>query len=147
MKYLLVAVLVLSASSASIDAFAEQKIIFCGETISYRKYDQSDSVGDVYCSAACKSEPDCNRDGLLSEGWKIDITMPKSKRMTATQRFSFLGSCTLNGTQYVMSKAEMKVTQETDKNIELLKKEIELLKKENEILKQENDALKSKKKK
>ena len=148
MKYLLIAVLVLSASSVSQKAFAEQKIIFCAESSSYRKGYKSD-FGQSKCNDACAEEVDCGRDGLLSEGWKIDTTMQKERIKEFSKKYPFVGDCTCKGTQYVLSMVEKKVeaSQEVDKNIDLLKKEIELLKKENELLKQENSSLKSKKKK
>ena len=160
MKYLLIAVLALSALSVSLKAFGGQKIIFCGETSSYRPVYKGDD-GAENCNKVCAGKTrDCGLNDLLVEGWKIDANMAKTIPMPIPEPIkvetSFMGICSCNGTQYVLSKVEKKieVAPEPDKNLELLKKEIELLKKENdmlkkdgEALKQENEALKTKVKK
>lgn len=128
MKYLLIVVLLLSALSVSMNAFAEQNIIFCAESIKARGAYQS------ICQRLCSK--DCGLDGLLKAEWKIDTT-------TAKDIPSGMDGCTCVGVQYVLSKG----VPVTDNNTELLKKEIELLKKENEMLKKENDTLKAKGKK
>lgn len=142
MKYLLIAVLALSASSVSMDAFAVQKIIFCAETVTVRPYD---ATTVPLCEQKCGV--DCRLDGLISEGWKIDTNMTKQVPLKEWPLEKF-NQCICNGTQYVLSKVEkeVEVAIGTDKDTEFLKKEIELLKKEIELLKQENQSLKARKK-
>lgn len=148
MKNILTAMLVLSSLGVSLDAFAEQKIIFCGETSSYRPYYKGDD-GDRNCNNVCASSTkNCGLDDLLARGWKIDANMAKTIPMKSPEPLAadtfFIGNCTCNGTHYVLSKEEKKieVAPEPDKNMELLKKEIELLKKENDMLKKDGEALK-----
>jgi len=149
MKRLLIAVVV-TALGVSLDAFAEQKNVFCVETFLY-KPTHSDDTNKSRCGNVCADRGDCNLKAFLADGWKIDESMAKNIPMTYPKPLSqdtfFSGVCECSGTQYVLSKA-VKINN-TDKNtallekeIVLLKKEIELLKKENEMLKQENGALK-----
>jgi hypothetical protein len=143
MKYLLIAAMLISATSVPMVSFAEQKIVFCSEEY---------SAGNKYfmskCGAACTT--DCDLDNLLTNGWKIDTNMPKKiQPPSMTEVEAALYGCVCKGTQYVLSNADNNSDDGTEpnKNIELLKKEIELLKKENRMLKQENNLLTSKAKK
>jgi FtsZ-binding cell division protein ZapB len=146
MKVLSIAVLLFSISIFKLDAFAEQKMIFCGET--YRQAENHDLAWmlrkETVCKDACMK--DCELDKLLSVGWKIDTNMHKEiiKEEWMIAGRSYIRGCTCNGIQYVLSKAEKKVevAPDTDKVSELLKKEMELLKKENDMLKKENEGLK-----
>ena len=100
MKYLIIAVLIVSASAVSADAFAAgQKIVFCAEGI---KYGNESSDAD-----SCKKEcfVACSLNGLLSEGWEIDSKRPKDVTKTEWTNFLFFKSgCTCTGTEYVLSK-------------------------------------------
>jgi hypothetical protein len=102
MKYLLIAVLVLSASSISMDVFAaEQKIIFCAEGYKY-----GNELSDIdSCQKECFVK--CELNGLLSDGWKIDTKMAKEITKETWKSFWFFQSgCTCTGTEYVLSKEE-----------------------------------------
>ncbi|MBC7961616.1 MAG: hypothetical protein H7Y05_01585 [Steroidobacteraceae bacterium] len=136
MKYLLIAVLVLSPLGVSLDAVAEQKILFCSEG-----YRSTESFAESRCLTACTI--DCDLKGLLSNGWKIDTNMPKRITPPSNDVLELM-YCECTGTQYVLSKSDNKEAGDTNINVELLKKEIELLKKENGMLQKENDALKTK---
>jgi hypothetical protein len=100
MKYLLIAILVLSASSVSLYAFAaEQKIIFCVEGYRY-----GNELSDA---ESCKKEcyVGCNINGLLSEGWKINTKMTKNITNNEWKNFLlFKSGCTCTGTEYALSK-------------------------------------------
>ena len=102
MKYLLLAVLISSASAATAHVFAaEQKTIFCAEGI---KYGNESSDAD-----SCKKEcfVGCNLEGLLSEGWKIDTK--KTKEITREKWTNFLlfeSGCTCTGSEYVLTREE-----------------------------------------
>ena len=104
MKYLLIAVLVVSAACVSPDAFAAgQQIIFCAEGF---KYGNESSDAD-----SCKKEcfVGCNLTGLLSEGWEIDSKKPKEVTKKEWLNFLFFESgCTCTGTEYVLTKEEEK---------------------------------------
>jgi hypothetical protein len=102
LKYLLVAVLIVSASAVSADAFAGgRKVIFCAEGF---KYGNESSDAD-----SCKKEcfVGCNLNGLLSEGWKIDTKKPRE--ITREKWMNFLlfeSGCTCTGTEYELTKGE-----------------------------------------
>lgn len=150
MKKLLIAVLVLSALSVSLEAFAEQETVFCGETSSYRAGRCVEQMFVDDCNRSCTANySSCGLEPLLADGWKVDATMLKGLRTKSNMydtKVWYDGVCTCNGTQYVLSKVEKKVdaAPEPDRNTALLNKEIELLKKENEMLKQEIGTLKKK---
>lgn len=159
MKRFLIAVLVLSVLGVSLEAYAEQKIIFCGDTSSYQKSYQYDDDGRRQCNNFCALKTkNCGLNDLLAEGWKIDANMVKTIPMELppvpqsmessdfvkyVNEFMFSGTCSCSGTQLVLSKDEKKieVAPESDKNLELMKKEIELLKKENDMLRKDGEAL------
>ena len=100
MKYQFVAVLLLSVSFVSLDAFAtEQKIIFC---VDGYKYGNESSDAE-----SCKKEcyVGCNLNGLLSDGWKIDTKITKDITNTEWKNFLlFKSGCTCTGTEYSLSK-------------------------------------------
>ena len=102
MKYLLIAVLIVSASAVSPDAFAAgQKIVFCAEGI---KYGNESSDAD-----SCKKEcfVACSLNELLAEGWEIDTKRPKEIIKTEWTNFLFFETgCTCTGTEYVLSIEE-----------------------------------------
>lgn len=163
MKRLLIAVLVLSALGASLEAYAEQKIVECGERYRFKtNYGTEEMTQDV-CKKVCATS---KIEDYLKDGWKIDSNQPTtftpkigdslamelSKDMLKNHGVNFTAEmvgwisedCVCLGTKYVLSKVEKKVevAPEPDKNLELMKKEIELLKKENDMLKKDSEALK-----
>jgi len=101
-KYLLIAVLIVSAPAVPPDAFAAgQRIVFCADGI---KYGNESSDAD-----SCKKEcfVACSLNELLSEGWGIDSKKPKEVTRTEWTSFLFFESgCTCTGTEYVLSKEE-----------------------------------------
>lgn len=136
MKYLLIAVVVLSAAIFSLEAFAEQKSIFCSETYKHG------SSSEESCQDGCSKK--CDLNGLIADGWKIDTNMPREIIEQPSHGDGKMSiGCTCIGTQYVLSKTEKKVevAPGTDNSVEVIKKEVELLKKENEMLKKENQML------
>lgn len=167
MKGLLIAVvMLLSTLGGSLDVFAEQKIVICGE--SSRLKDHFDEFRPL-CEQACRTP---RIEDYLKNGWKIVTNQPtrfipnisedtakailkdavergllKNSATTETIKSFSTYFCECGGTKYVLSMEEKKVEiapepDKNNKNMELLKKEIELLKKENDMLKKDGEALK-----
>jgi hypothetical protein len=114
-------------------ASAEQKIVFCVESIKYKSV-----TGSETCQIFCNSKyGQYEIDSFLSDGWRIVSSSPKEAIP------SDVFDCICVGTQYVLQKDEP-IPDVPNKEVELLKKENDLLKRENDLLKQENENLKVK---
>jgi FtsZ-binding cell division protein ZapB len=164
-----ITVLVLSALFTAIEAFAEQKIVVCGESYGVGKL-YNDRPSLFVCNKACTTS---KIEDYLKDGWKIDTNTPTSFRPDLSEeqaenvakdfarsgvgvgmKRNYTGeeipilikisSCMCSGTKYVLSKVDKKfeVVPPPDNTVELLKKEIELLKKEIDMLKKDGEALK-----
>lgn len=167
MKRLLIAVaIVVSALSVSLDAFAEQKIVECGERYRCTEKWVPEFLARLVCSEVCNTP---TIEDYLKDGWKIDSTQPTSftpninadsakklgvylfenhlldgsgsppKSAADTTEIATAVSqyCQCLGAKYVLSKEEKKTEVAPEPD-----KNFELLKKEIELIKKENDILK-----
>lgn len=111
-------------------AFAEQKILFCAESIEFSK------SGEELCQKWCQKHAQGNcLENELKNGWKVDAVSPK----TVPEGVSNL-KCNCIGQQYVLSRNDEKA--QSDDTDSLSRNEARLLKKENELLKKEVSMLK-----
>jgi hypothetical protein len=143
-----VAVLLLlgGVSTVTSTLAAEQKMLFCAESIAYSdRWGHKDFVRRA-CSKACEkyTSPTCLQDNLAT-GWMIVSASPKSVLVEMEEDAS-TDQCQCEGSQYVLNKPDEKpITPATDSNeVILLKKEIELLKKENLMIQKELNEMKIK---
>lgn len=144
--------LIISTTLGGLAYGAEQKILFCSDSISY-----NNKFGQDSCSAMClkyTGDRNCPVQRLTTEGWAITSTSPKS----VPEGNPDWGRCECVGTQYILTKPDKILAAPAsppppsapapelalaNKEIELLKQEVVMLKKEIEIQKRELDNLKA----